>query len=184
MLILFSLISICCNAQTFELTPLGFVDSKNAQNDYIVVPFEGKSQTEIFNLALTAIGKTFVSPDDRISKVKYNQININGVFQDITFINRVGLKLYFDMYYNIIFEFKDGKMRINGPIINDIRRQAPDGVQHICLTKADKGWGDKVLFNNDGKINEKKHKENIEDTVNTFVNKIISEMNKTKESDW
>lgn len=187
MFFLFVLITNCVNAQTFELTACGFVDSKNVQNDYIVIPFEGKSQMEIFNLALAAIGKTFVSPKDRISKVEYSQINLNGVFQDVTYINRMGLHLYFDMYYNVILEFKDGKMRINGPDINDISRQAPDGVQHIYLTKAERGsalFGDKALFNNDGKINEKKHKANIENTVNAFIYKIITEMNKTIDSDW
>ena len=178
--------AICANSQTFELTPTGFVDSENPQNSYVVVTFEGKTQQEIFNLALSALGKSFVSPDDRISKVEYSQINLNGIMSDITFINRIGLHLYFDMFYNLIFEFKDGKMKINGPIINDIFRKAPDGIQHIYLTTAERGaalLGDLALFKKNGQVNEKKHKKNIETEVNVFVANIINLMN-AKDSEW
>lgn len=178
--------AVCANSQTFELTPNGFVDSKNPQNSYVVVAFDGKTQQDIFNMALSALGKTFILPDNRISKVEYSQINLNGIMSDITFINRLGLHLYFDMFYNLILEFKDGKMRINGPIINDIFRKAPDGKQHIYLTVAERGSalsGDLALFKNNGQVNEKKHKTKIETAVNEFVAKIISLMN-TKDSDW
>ena len=104
MFFLFVIMTLCVNAQTFELTAHGFVDSLNMQNDYIVVPFEGSSQTEIYNLALSAVGKHFVSPKDRISKVEYSQLNINGSIPNVTNLNRMGMKLYFDLYFNLIFE--------------------------------------------------------------------------------
>ncbi len=186
-LCLFAFVVVNTNAQTFVLTSNGFVDANNVQKNFIVVSFEGKTQKEIYGLALSAIGKIFVSPKDRISQVEYNQINLNGVFQDITYISRMGLHLYFDLYFNLIFEFKDGRMKINALSINDISRKAPHGVQHMYLTKAERGsafGGDKALFNNDGSVNEQKHKDNIEKTVNDFVKRIVVEMNKAKDSDW
>lgn len=188
MLSFFVLIASCLNAQSFELTARGFVDSTNTQNNYIVVPFEGKSQTEIYNLALAAMGKHFASPKDRISKVEYSQLNINGTIPNVTNLNRMGLKLYFDLYYNLILEFKDGRMKINGPIINDVVRDAPFGDKHhMFLTEAERGSafsGHKALFRNNGKVNEKKHKENIERAMNSFICRIVEEMNNAKDSDW
>ena len=185
---LFVVMSLCVNAQTFELTARGFVDSLNMQNDYIVVPFEGSSQTEIFNLALSAVGKHFVSPKDRISKVEYSQLNINGTIPNVTNLNRMGMKLYFDLYFNLIFEFKDGRMKINGPIINDIVRDAPFGDKHhMFLTASERGpaiSGHKALFKNNGKVNEKKHKENIERAMNSFICLIVAEMKNAKNADW
>ena len=181
-------IAINTSAQTFELTARGFVDSTNIKNDYIIVPFEGKSQCEIFNLALAAIGKNFVSPKDRISKVEYSQINLNGTITAVTYLNRMGMKLYFDLYYNLILEFKDGRMKINGPIINDIVRDAPFGDKHhMFLTEAERGSaisGHKALFKKNGKVNEKKHKENIEEAINTFISRVIGEMSNANNSDW
>ena len=43
--------AVCANSQTFELTPNGYVDSKNPQNSYVVVAFDGKTQQDIFNMA-------------------------------------------------------------------------------------------------------------------------------------
>lgn len=187
-ILFFVLTAIGAKAQTFELTAHGFVDAKNAQHDYIVVPFEGKSQTEIFNLAQSALGRTTFSPKDRVSKVEYSQICINGIFREVTYINRMGLHLNFDMICNIIFEFKDGRMKINGPIINDIIRDVPLGsAQHMYLTTAERGsalGGDLALFDKNGKVKEKKHKANIEDAINAYVINLISEMNNIKDSDW
>lgn len=181
-------IAINTSVQTFELTARGFVDSTNIKNDYIIVPFEGKSQCEIFNLALAAIGKNFVSPKDRISKVEYSQINLNGTITAVTYLNRMGMKLYFDLYYNLILEFKDGRMKINGPIINDIVRDAPFGDKHhMFLTETERGSaisGHKALFKKNGKVNEKKHKENIEKAINTFISRVIGEMSNANNSDW
>ena len=185
---LFALVTICANAQTFELTAHGFVDSANTTNDYIIVPFEEKSQMEIYNLAMAAMGKCFVSPKDRISKVEYSQLNINGTIPNVTYLNRMGMKLYFDLYFNLILEFKDGRMKINGPIINDIVRDAPFGDKHhMFLTESERGSaisGHKALFKNNGKVNEKKHKENIERAMNSFVSRIVSEMNSAINSNW
>jgi hypothetical protein len=187
-LMLLVFIAINTSAQTFELTARGFVDSTNIKNDYIIVPFEGKSQCEIFNLALAAIGKNFVSPKDRISKVEYSQINLNGTITAVTYLNRMGMKLYFDLYYNLILEFKDGRMKINGPIINDIVRDAPFGDKHhMFLTETERGSaisGHKALFKKNGKVNEKKHKENIEKAINTFISRVIGEMSNANNSDW
>jgi hypothetical protein len=185
---LITLISISASAQLFELTNQGFVDVHNKENNYVIVPFEGKSQQEIFNLALEAIGKSFVSPDDRFSKVEYSQINLNGIYPNATVINRMGLKLNFNMHYNIIFQFKDGKMRINGPIINKIVRDVPfGGQQQFFLTTKERGGaisGDKALFTPDGKVYEKKHKANIENAGNALVDNILKIMKSTSNSDW
>ena len=134
--LLLALIPVFVNAQKFELTINGFVDSENPEKDYIVIPFEGKSQKEIYDLALSAVGKSFISPKERVSNVEYSQININGIIPNVTYISRLGLKLYFDLYYNLIFEFKDGRMKINGLDINKIVRVDPVGAeQFICLSQ-------------------------------------------------
>ena len=186
-LLLFTFIAINTNAQRFVLTAYGFVDSTNINNDYIIVPFEEKKQMEIFNLAMTAIGKNFVSPKDRISKVEYSQISLNGIIPAVTYENWMG-KVYYDLNYNLILEFKDGKMKINSPIINDIVRDAPFGAKkHLFLSESERNSaisGNKSLFKKNGKVKEKKHKENIENSINSLVSRIVTDMNNTKDSDW
>jgi hypothetical protein len=79
-------------------------------------------------------------------------------------------------------------MKINGPIINDIVRDAPFGDKHhMFLTETERGSaisGHKALFKKNGKVNEKKHKENIEKAINTFISRVIGEMSNANNSDW
>ena len=187
--LLLALIPVFVNAQKFELTINGFVDSENPEKDYIVIPFEGKSQKEIYDLALSAVGKSFISPKERVSNVEYSQININGIIPNVTYISRLGLKLYFDLYYNLIFEFKDGRMKINGLDINKIVRVDPVGAeQFICLSQNQIRNGlvydDKFIFYKNGRLCSKKYKEHVETAVNELVFSFVNLMNKDNNSDW
>ena len=187
--LLLALIPVFVNAQKFELTINGLVDSQNPDNDYIVIPFEGKTQKEIYDLALSAVGKSFISPKERVSNVEYSQININGIIPNVTYISRLGLKLYFDLYYNLIFEFKDGRMKINGLDINKIVRVDPVGAeQFICLSQNQIRNGlvydDKFIFYKNGRLCSKKYKEHVETAVNELVFSFVNLMNKDNNSDW
>ena len=189
LLIVISLFScvLYAKAQSFELTAKGFVNSSQQEVNYIIIPFEGKSQTEIFNMALAAIGKNFVSPQNVINKVEYSQININGLLENVTQRKPMGMVLPFDMKFNLILEFKDGKMKLNAPIIRDIEQQGFADV-HIYLTTAERGSTFLVhnfaLFKNNGKVNEKKHKENIQEATNNLIASILNDMNAVENADW
>jgi hypothetical protein len=177
---------INCFSQTFKLTSNGFIDaSSKEEKRYIIVPFEGKTQEQIFTQALIAIGKIFNSPNNVINKVNNCQINIISVLDKVTARHPMGMTLPFDMEYNLILEFKDGKMKMNAPFIRDIKQQGGYNV-HIYLTKKERGSTAFIhnfaLFNNNGTANEKKHIKNIENAWNTFVSSLLETMR--EQTDW
>ena len=89
---------------------------------------------------------------------------------------------YFNMDYKIVFEFKDGKMKINAPSIIQIIHYF--GTEVFYLSKRDvasKSLKYHLLFKENGEVKEKKHKENIEKKTNLVVAAILNEM---KDSDW
>ena len=172
-------------AQFFELTSNGFINSEDHSKDYVVFNFEGEKQQELFNYVLQALGKTFVSPKNKISPVEYTQISANVIIENVTYRKIAGMRLEFDMFFNIIFEFKDEKIRINAPQILDIVQEG--GKVHMYLTKAERPdviLAHKALFYNNGKVNEPKHKERIEMSTNAFISNIIERIKKAKDSDW
>lgn len=87
--------------------------------DYYVFEYEGISQSELYQKALIAITKTFVSPKDVVSKVENTIISINsnhdlshsegGLFWVSEVIN-----------YVIEFEFKDGRMKVSAPYVPNV----------------------------------------------------------------
>ena len=76
-------------------------------------------------------------------------------------------------------------MRIGAPHILELRQEATLGDVFMYLTKAEAGSSfikkNYAIFKNDGKVNEKKHKENIERSTNELITALLSNM---KESDW
>ena len=59
----------------------------------------------------------------------------------------------------------------------------------MYLTKAERGStlrADKAIFNNDGSVNEEKHKERIETNMNQLITALVNEMNKffLSDNEW
>ena len=179
------MMSLMMTAQKFTLTYKGFVDAENPDRDYLVINYEGLTKDQIYTKAQRAVAKTFVSGKDVMTSIPNEQISINGILPEVTVRKPMGMKLPFDMKFTMNLEFKDGKMRIGAPHILEIRQEATLGDVYIYLTKAERGSTILVknfaLFKNDGKVNEKKHKDNIEFKTNELISQIISGMN---EEDW
>lgn len=189
LLLLLALIPAFVNAQKFELTSKGFVDPDNHEKDYIVFQFNGKSQKQIYNLALEAIGKYSTSPKDILTKEEPTKLTLNGVIPNVTYISRLGIKMYFDMYYKMVLEFKDGRMKVNGlEIVKIVRDDTLNEVQYIFLNQSQMRSGmviaDKYIFDKYGKVNNQKYKDHVEISVNDMISSIVSLMKKEKSSDW
>ncbi len=179
------MISMMVMAQKFTLTYKGFVDAENPQKDYLVINYDGLTKDQIYTKAQRAIAKAFVSGKDVMTNIPNEQISINGILPEVTVRKPMGMRLPFDMKFTMTLEFKDGKMRINAPHIMELRQEATLGDVFMYLTKAEAGSSflkkNYALFKDDGKVNEKKHKENIELKTNELISQIISGMN---EEDW
>lgn len=169
-------------AQTFQLTPNGFVDSVHIEKNFVIKEFKDESQEQIFKKALLSVSKIFISPKDVISKVENNQITLYGIITDVTSRHPLGMNLPFDMTFNLVLEFKDGKMKINSPRIINITQQGRYDVE-IYLKK--NGVGNYIyLFKKNGNLAEKKHKESIEKATNAFIKRIVDGMNNNSNSSW
>jgi len=180
------MLSMLMMAQTFTLTYKGFVDSEKPENDYLVVTFDGLTKDQIYVKAQRAVAKSFISGKNVMTNIPNEQISINGILPEATVRSPMGMKLPFDMKFTMDLEFKDGKMRINAPHILELRQEATLGDVFMYLTKAEAGSTfikkNFAIFKNDGRVNEKKHKENIENKTNELVAYIIKVMK--DDSDW
>ena len=180
------MLSMLMMAQTFTLTYKGFVDSEKPENNYLVVTFDGLTKEQIYIKAQKAIAKSFISGKNVMTNIPNEQISINGILPEATVRSPMGMKLPFDMKFTMDLEFKDGKMRINAPHILELRQEASLGDVFMYLTKAEAGSTfikkNFAIFKNDGRVNEKKHKENIENKTNELVAYIIKVMK--DDSDW
>ena len=171
------LLSFMMNAQEkLVLTENGFrtVSGK----DYIILNYPGKSQKELFNLFLTNLSAIYISPKDAINSVPNSMINITGFARNVCKKGYV----HYDSYYTVVFQFKDGKVKINVPeMVGTNGEIARNGKYFIYL----KGHNDpgivNVVFsiwNKKGKLKNEKFKTSIENYFNSYLADIIKEVNK------
>lgn len=179
--LLFIILGTQLSAQ-FILTPNGFTTHDN--KDYIVYNFENKTQTELYNAALMSIGRTFVSPKDVISKVENKQINL------VAYIPKgVSRTNYhkFDLTFNVVFEFKDNKIKINSPNIISIIYQMKY-LQQMYVKKeinllAYFDGNEWTIYNSKDVVKLDMAKETLEATVNNLIENLINNIKQNSTND-
>ena len=113
----------------------------------LVTEVEGKTAQEIYDSAVKFIKMNFKSPDDVIlSKIEGEYIRFEGISRDKLKIDVWGKDYSFDIKYNIIIRFKDGRFKTD---ISKLETYTPPS-KHIVG-----GWSERSFA---FKITDKKGK--------------------------
>lgn len=146
---------------------------------YDVAVFEGKDATELFEMVKKHVSLAFRSPKDVESNVDDNIISIYGYAPRCTFFTAPGMKFYLSFHYSLKFQFKDGKIRIEAPILYEMEGSAWENLQ--------KTFRAKNIFSKDGVLSENPKKRQtvtmLEEYFNKLINDIINGNNRANE-DW
>lgn len=86
---------------------------------YAVIEFEGKTADELYSMVKSNVMTLYKSPDSVMSENPNISISIRAYSdrvgsKTVSFIPRV-----FAGYYNLVFRFKDGKIRVDIPAIDN-----------------------------------------------------------------
>ena len=198
------------NIQEFKLQITGqFLTTEG--KDFYVIDCGGKAQNDLYNDFLVAITKLYVSPKTVIDKVENRIITIKG-FESPAFsvntekkaLDGTPIKSSYAVRYTLQFQFKEGRIRVDAPVINAISKLIVGGVpgatyemplwvstEQLFLKENPQLTGKEKK---DEKLIEKANrhnrvKENTCKAVNNFVNSIISKIvqdsiKPDKGSDW
>lgn len=101
-------------AQSFVATPDGLRDSLNLDKEYLVIPFESKSASVLYNLTNKFCQKSYVSPKNALkSDIKDEYIKISTFNDRFILLQKglVGESYYGKVNYSANFSFKDGKVK-------------------------------------------------------------------------
>ncbi|WP_155642483.1 hypothetical protein [Tannerella forsythia] len=169
------------NAVNFKVQEDGTFVNESDGKKFAILSFEGISKNDLYAKTLIGITKIYNSPKDVISKVEGDMISVNGIRQDcINYPWLFGSRIIFSIDYVLQFQFKDGKVRVEAPVITRCYnyQYQPDKLEYWI--KAQK------LFKN-GEPNPKR-KDVIND-INTAANEIINNILKnldenSDENNW
>ncbi len=162
-------------AQKFQLTPSGFVNAEDPSKNYVVVEFEGKTQSELYKQVLVMLNKKYKSAKDVISSVEPETITLNAVA--IKPIRRTGAHSFTNKY-NITLSFRDGKIKIDAPTFNlftyDYGKK-----QEMYLTGGFSMDGSSFgIYNKKGEVKIEKAVEDLNAFANDFIEEIKSSSQK------
>lgn len=90
------------------------------RKNYKVLTFDGKTAKELYDIVHTNAMLFYKNPKDVLSVNEGVSISIRAYTE-----NLIGA---YGAYYNLNFEFKDGKMKINAPLADDMDNSVVDHV--------------------------------------------------------
>lgn len=179
LLSLFAALSIPTFAQ-FVLTPEGFKVDGDGSKQFIVVECDGKTQQELFNSTQAFINKSYNSPNFVTSNVSNEMITLTAE-DEIGFGKMMGAYMAVGNYqYKISTHFKDGRMRIDVPVVSFPYKIANKNIYLSGKT----GMASMSIYSQDGKLKEKPAKERIESIVNAVVSALINSVQESSTNDW
>jgi len=174
------------NAQglRMELKHDGFVSSADSTKNYAVLEYPKVSKADLYKRTLTYVNSLYQNPAKVISAVDGESITINALMTDI----KTRLSWYkYEFYYNIVIQFKDGKLRFEPKFVELIEDPNPSPKRKVYLSDTDSkknGEINCIFFkgNNDGKYHVLAHE--IKQNLDAWANGYLAGVDKALNDKW
>jgi hypothetical protein len=186
-LLFFLFVFISANAQ-FKATKDGLTTEDG--KPYYVVPIEGKTAMELYKGVNSYVLSNYKNPDAVANKMEGEMINIHSFDNEAFLLSKVmGMSVYGEIDMNLVVYFKDNRIRFDIPVINKMQADKTSGVgkdktQYHFSGGIGKFMGSASLFNDKGKVKDKKFVEGLESYVNNMIKEISESAKSYSEEDW
>lgn len=159
------------NSNCYFTFDTGVFVSKQGTKDYVVYEIPNMTASELKSAIFTTLSSMYKSPKDAITNLSDNMIQLEGYKENIYYF-RAGSSTYFnDIAFNMVIQFKDGKVRYNSPTIKMLHIGGPLG-----KSKADMSLGIPRLIS----------KEEDRKAVYSYFSSLLYNLNSKlqKSNDW
>lgn len=165
----FCLAAISASAQSvdFKISPDGTFHTRDGRN-FVVVPFQGKTAHQIFSSIFVNVSEVYKDPKQKvIITIDGSSVSVRAYDPKLTFVNPGE---YCGGYYNLNFEIKDGKVKVDAPEVDDILTRTKDGVREKDFSKLTRSWYQEASL-------QTKYQDNAvytESEFNAFINGVLT----------
>lgn len=167
----------------FKLQPNASFKTSTGE-DFVVVPFEGKTAHEIYQMLRTNVGTYINKASSTLSEVEDASITVFAHSDNLYTMKLLGIPHYWQGNYKLEFRIKDGRVRVSAPYIvneiyaKDVKSNVRSGNFDYYVNKWFK----------DGKAKEKElaNVNRVENIVNRGINTILGLQGETVkiDEDW
>lgn len=92
---------------------------ESCEDEYIIIPFEGQSQAQLFNKMMSVLNDEYVDVDKVVTKKEPEEIIVNAqLIYELPIPFLYNKEIYYSSFVNhrFTFKFKDGELRIDAPV--------------------------------------------------------------------
>lgn len=176
-LLLLSVITVGANAQKDSTKAIWFSIQKEGYfaaddgKDYIIYHQEGKTAKELYDMVCVNANRIYNMPQRVMSTVEGKSVSIRA-YSNTCMYNYFMGKFFYEVCYNLLFEFKDGKIKILAPVISSVNH-GKTSFRNVV----------KYYYDYKGKMT-KSGKQRKEHTENYFDQLIAEIIGKSQKNDW
>ena len=176
-ILLLAVITVGANAQKDSTNEVWFKIQKEGcfatedGNDYIIYHQEGKTAKELYDMVCVNANRIYNMPQRVMSTVEGKSVSIRA-YSNTCMYNYFMGKFFYEVCYNLLFEFKDGKIKILSPVISSVNH-GKTSFRNVV----------KYYYDYKGKMT-KSGKQRKEHTENYFDQLIAEIIGKSQKSDW
>ena len=142
-----------------------------AGEEYAVVEFQGKTAEELYQMVKDNVSEYYENPEDILTE-EDNKLTVRGGCKDFVMWTFMMVATQFGAFYDLTFRFKDGRIRIDAPVIED------ELIATASVLKKGTSASFKSMlgsFYKNGELKEKSKPKviQIENYINTTVNQLL-----------
>jgi len=164
-------------AQEFNVSLSGLVSKKDPAKNYVVASFSGVSADSLY-AKVSAYMETKYSGAAVVAETEENK-SINYSIQDaaVSTIKKNGAEVTYYTSYNMLLDFKDGKIRI---AFSNVK------IYTVNESKEKKDYAYNSFWNTEGKVVDPNTKRIVEDYYNASVKAMIRDLkgDNDRSADW
>lgn len=178
----------------FVLEPRGFVSEADTTKTYVVFHFDNIDKITLYKKALAFFNSVYRSPQDVLSTVENESINIHATEKDaigIPYKNKIDQKLLgkYDVYYNLKYsfdiQFREGRIRITSPSFSCYRIMNGGSEAYLLLVGKKRFLSDNhIIFNTAHELKGSLEKEQLESFFYSLFSQLDSYIKGEGEDDW
>ena len=105
------------NLVSFKLQPNGTFITEDGK-DFVIVEFSDKTASELYDMVKQNVIETYKNPKHVMTENEPTSIKIRALSEPIfSGLKLIGGVTIYRAYYNLVFHFKDGRIKVDAPII-------------------------------------------------------------------
>lgn len=149
---------------------------------FAVVEFEGKSAQELYNMVKANVLTLYNRPQNVLNEIEPTNITIRALSDVLYSTYKLGTAFVeYRAKYNLVFQFKDGRIRIDAPLID---RQLDVTATAVSIPKTFVSLVDD-WFEKDGSVKKKKQDKivKVETIFNYPINYLLGSLSHKPSTD-